>query len=135
MEYTKNFRSGFLSRVIAIAVSVLVLALGMLFDEINQFLAGGILIAGAVTIYFFTVYKIEKKIYLSFVAVSNAVWIATIGLAQLRLLGYQKVWSDRTWVNIILASVLFQISIPLGHKIANRIFVWFNGKESFDIGR
>ncbi len=135
MEYKKDIKSNLLNRTVAIVLSVLVLILGQILTEINQFIAGGTLIAGAIFIYFFTVYKIEKRNYLAFIAVSNAVWIATIGLAQLRLLGYQKVWNGRTWLNLIITSVLFQIAMPLGHKITNKIFSKFDGEKNFAIGR
>ncbi len=120
MEQIKKTKGDFLNRLIIIAASVLVLLFGMLLDEVNQFVTGGLLIAAAICLYFLAVFKVCEKNYLSFSAVFNAIWIATIGLAQLRLLGYQKIWSDRTWLNLMLATALFQIAIPLGHIIADK---------------
>lgn len=135
MEEIKKEKSKLLNRIIVIAASILVLLFGMFFDEVNQFLAGGGVIAGAVCVYFLAVFKTNDKNYLSFSAVFNAVWIATIGLAQLRLLGYQKIWSDRTWLNLMLASVLFQIAIPLGHAAADKLSGRFYRGQALQVGR
>lgn len=135
MEKVKNKNCGLINRIVVIIASVLVLLFGMFFDEVNQFLAGGIIVAGAVGIYFLAVFKTSEKNYLSFSAVFNAVWLATIGLSQLRLLGYQKIWNDRTWLNLILAAVIFQISIPLGHLVADKITDKINFKKCFQEGK
>lgn len=135
MEEIKKKKCGLLNRIIVIAASVLVLLFGMFFDKVNQFLAGGVIVAGAVGIYFLAVFKTSEKNYLSFSAVFNAVWLATIGLAQLRLLGYQKIWNDRTWLNLILAAVIFQISIPLGHLVADKVTNKINFKKCFEEGK
>ena len=135
MEQIKKINCNFLSRTIVIATSVALLLFGMLFDEVNQFLAGGVLVVGAIGVYFLAVFKTCDKNYLSFSAVFNAVWIATIGLSQLRLLGYQKIWNDRTWLNLILATVMFQIAIPIGHFIADKFSDKIYSRKSIGKGK
>ncbi|MBQ7288597.1 MAG: oligosaccharide repeat unit polymerase [Clostridia bacterium] len=135
MEKIAKNKGILINRIIAVVASVLLLTFGMIMAEINQFVTGTVLVVGAVLLYFFMVNKISDKNYLSFSAVFNAVWIATIGLAQLRLLSYQKIWSPRTWISVILTTVFMQIAIPFGHKIGKKIFNRFYTKKSVEIGR
>ncbi len=123
------------NRILVSVISVLVLVIGMTTAWVNQFLSGAILVAGAVGVYFFTVHKTSDKNYLDFVATFSAVWIATIGLAQLRLLDYQKIWEIRTWINLILSTVCFQIGIPFGHKVGQKILDLIGSKTEIDVGR
>lgn len=116
-------------------ISVLLLLIGMVLGPVNQFASGAILVGGAAFLYFFIVYKISEKNYLSFTALFTAVWIATIGLSQLRFLEYQKVWENRTWLNLILATVFFQIGIPLGHLLGNKILKLIGTRKSIKAGR
>ena len=105
------------------------------FSSSTVVLTVGVMVIGAIGIYLLAVFKTSEKNYLSFSAVFNAVWLATIGLAQLRLLGYQKIWNDRTWLNLILAAVIFQISIPLGHLLADKVTDKINFKKCFQEGK
>ncbi|MEE1047673.1 MAG: hypothetical protein U0M60_09635 [Clostridia bacterium] len=125
----------FKNRIIVVIMSVLVLVCGAFAADINQFLSGAILILGGIAVYFFIVNKLSDKNYLDFMAVFSGVWIATIGLAQLRLLDYQKIWEPRTWLNIVLATVCFQIGIPLGHYVGHKIAAFIDSKKGLKIGR
>ena len=61
MEEIKNKNCALINRIIVAMASVLVLLFGMFFDEVNQFIAGGVLVAGAVGIYFLAVLKTAEK--------------------------------------------------------------------------
>ena len=123
------------NRIVAAVSSAIILVAGALLAMVNQFVSGSLLILGAVAVYFFMVYKTADRNYLDFTAVFTAVWVATIGLAQLRLLDYQKIWEFRTWLNLVIAVVCFHIALPLGHSLASVILKKIGAKNLLNIGR
>ncbi len=104
--------------------TVLLTAVGVL-TYVNHFVAGFAGMLGAAALYFTMVLTSDNRDYLELRAVFTAVWIFTISLSQLRLLGYQELWQPMTWVCLTLAYAAFQaggiLSGPLLDMLSRKV--------------
>lgn len=60
------------------------------------------MVASAVGLYFYFAYIVDKGNVISLKALFSAFWLGTIGLANLKLLGYQRRWEVETWFVLAL---------------------------------
>lgn len=111
-------------RLEALALSIIIMVLAVVCYYWNHYCSALILLVGAVFLYFYIVKKVANRNWMDFTALFTAIWMATIGLAALRLLSYQKIWEVRTWINLILAVVVYQVGIPAGHILGGKIANW-----------
>lgn len=92
-------------------------------------ITGFFMIAAGIAGYIYFVYTgSEKRNFLKMTAVFTIAWVATIGIAQMRLNpSYQRTWQLVTWICLALAHLAFLIANDLAH----RAFPWFERKFSF----
>lgn len=118
------------------ALTTALLATGSIFCGINRFVTGFVLVLVAVALYFFIVFSVAKKNWLDVRAVFHGVWVATVGLAALRLSNYQKEWQVKTWICLALAYSMFQIGAHLGMVGGSALFDRFKDSgRKLKIGR
>lgn len=96
------------------ALGFLALMSGMLLSPVNHYLTALLLVTVAIALYFAIVFLVAERNWLDIRAVFAGVWIATIGLASLRLTDYQKQWESLTWIIVAIAYAAFQIGAGLG---------------------
>ena len=78
-------------------------------------------ILSAAGLYFFEVYFVDDGNVLSIKALFSALWTATVGLANAKLLNYQKEWATETWLVLGFTYVAFHIGALLGRRWSDRI--------------
>ena len=106
-------------------------------------LVSSLFLIGAAGLYFFIVYCVDDGNVLSVKALFTAMWLATIGLANAKLLDYQKEWSVETWLILGGAYVAFHAGALIGGQWSDRLLEPFQkhtriGKRihiSFDSNR
>lgn len=106
-------------------------------------LVSSLFLIGAAGLYFFIVYCVDDGNVLSVKALFTAMWLATIGLANAKLLDYQKEWSVETWLILGGAYVAFHAGALIGGQWSDRLMEPFQkhtriGKRiqiSFDSSR
>ncbi len=103
----------------------LMLLASIWFNPMNHYLNSLALVVGAVVIYFGIVFLAAQRNWLDIRAVFSGTWIATIGLATLRLTDYQEPWQTETWVLVALTYGFFQlganVGIILGRKYSSQV--------------
>ncbi len=104
----------FLFRHFYVPVGFLCFALTMVINPQNPQLSGLFLILCALALYFCIVLFTAQRNWLDVRAVFTAVWMGTIGLAALRLTGYQEQWQSLTWIYMGLAFAALQVGASLG---------------------
>lgn len=117
MEKTKDFfgKPKIKKTIIDYGLLTIVYLVGYKFSIYNNFLAFLILIVASVSYYFYFSLTPERS-FLKFKAVFSGVWLCTIGLAQLRFLEYQVVWTSFTWINLCVSHLSFLLANDLSHK-------------------
>lgn len=129
---TKNF----LFRYAYILLGFLCFALEVLINPLQPLLSGAFMILAAAVLYFWVVFLVADKNWLDIRAVFTASWMGTIGLAALRLTGYQEQWQSLTWIYTGLAYVMLQVGVSFGIYYGKK---WHprmrKGFERFHIGR
>ena len=105
--HLKNLVKLFLPSVIG----TLVLLLAPVLFPTQDFLRGGLLIVTGCALYFVTVYWNTDKNWMDLRALFSAIWIATIGLTQFRLLNYQEIWQQKTWLCVALSYLALEIGM------------------------
>ncbi len=125
-----------LSKPFIFAILFLVALMGVAAGLGGDFhLWGGLLLmVGAIGTYFFLVFVCEDRNFLGLRALFAPVWVFTIGLAQLRLLGYQKPWQVRTWCALILAMVVFELGLSLGKTLGMPVALWLKERRGKRVG-
>lgn len=98
-------------------------------SKTNNFVAGFTLIATAVFTYLVIVLFSSKRNWLDVRAVFSGVWLGTIGLAALRLAGYQEVWQLKTWLLLSLSYLSFHIGANAGVLTAGKVYEWLLNKS------
>lgn len=125
-----------LSRYAYILIGFLCFALEVVINPLQPFLSGVFMILFAAFLYFWIVFLVANKNWLDIRAVFTAAWMGTIGLAALRLTGYQEQWQSITWMLLGLAYITFQIGATLGIHCGKK---WYpgmcNGVGRFHIGK
>lgn len=129
---TKNF----LFRYAYILLGFLCFALEVIINPLQPLLSGAFMILAATVLYFWVVFLVADKNWLDIRAVFTASWMGTIGLAALRLTGYQEQWQSLTWIYMGLAYVMLQAGVSFGIYYGKK---WHpamcKGFERFHIGR
>lgn len=100
--------------LIYILLGFLCFILQMIINPQLPLLSGAIMVLCAAALYLFVVLLVAQKNWLDIRAVFTVSWMGTIGLAALRLTGYQEQWQSMTWLILGLAYVVFQIGAGLG---------------------
>lgn len=95
-------------------VSFLLMLGSVWMNPAHHLIWGGLLFLCGVGLYLFGVLVLAKKNWLDIRPVFTGVWFATIGLASLRLTGYQEEWQAKTWVLLAVAVAVFQLSSAFG---------------------
>ena len=130
-----SFKKAFL-RYAYIPIGFLCFALEVVINPLQPFFSGAFLVFFAALLYFWVVFLVANKNWLDIRAVFTATWMGTIGLAALRLTGYQEQWQSMTWILLGLAYIMFQIGASLGIYCGKK---WYSGLcksiERFHIGR
>lgn len=123
-------------RHIYVLLGFLCFALEIVLNPQNPLLSGFFMIFFAAVLYFWIVLLVAEKNWLDIRAVFTIAWMGTIGLAALRLTGYQEQWQSMTWVNMGLAYAVFQVGADLGLHYGKK---WHDalvkGFEKLHIGR
>ena len=122
-------------RIIALITGIAFFVVGFSLSSVNQLISGGILVIGAFFEFFYITYKIAERNFLDLNALFSAIWLGTVGLSQLRLLNYQKIWETRTMINIVLAFIIVQISLPVGALLGDYIANRFKDKKELKLGK
>ena len=86
---------------------------------------------GAAGLYFFIVYCVDDGNVLSVKALFTAMWLATIGLANAKLLDYQKEWAVETWLVLGGAYVAFHVGALIGGRWSDRLLEPLQRHTSF----
>ena len=108
--------------ILHIIIGTIVIMMGAVIGPINHYLLGLFLVLGAIFLYFYIVLFVAEKNWLDIRALFSGVWIATIGLASLRLLDYQEPWETATWMYNALAYFAFQFGAMLGKPLWNVLY-------------
>ena len=95
----------------------------------NHYLNALLLILGAVGLYFFVVITVADGNWLDIRGIFTAVWLGTLGLAALRLSGYQEPWQNMTWILCAVGYLMFQIGSNLGIFIGNKYIKRENARK------
>ena len=95
-------------------------ALQLVLNPRNPLLSGAVMVLCALVLYFYIVLAVANKNWLDIRAVFTATWMGTIGLAAMRLTGYQEQWQSATWLIMGLAYVVFQIGATWGIHCAKK---------------
>jgi hypothetical protein len=111
----KNFSKP-LTDIINIFVGLLAFAISIAVYPTNHYVSAIILVLCGIGIYFSTVLLSPSKDWMDLNSVFSLVWLSTIGLACLRLAGYQEPWEGKTWACLALAYGIFHVGIILGNK-------------------
>lgn len=101
-------------RHVYVLLGFLCFALEIVLNPQNPLLSGFFMILVTAALYFWVVLLVADRNWLDIRAIFTATWMGTIGLAALRLTGYQEQWQSMTWVNMGLAYVMFQVGSDLG---------------------
>lgn len=104
----------FLIRYSYVPVGFLCFILAMVVNPTRPMTSGLIAVLCAIALYFYVVFFTAERNWLDIRAMFTAVWMGTIGLAALRLTGYQEQWQSLTWICMGLAYVAFEIGACFG---------------------
>lgn len=88
----------------------------------HHLLSGVFLVLVAVALYFVMVLVAAERNWLDIRAVFTGVWLATLGLAALRLTDYQEQWMTKTWILLGIAYLVFQVGAALGIRCGGKIY-------------
>lgn len=102
-------------------IGFIVLAIGGVLSDFNNFLSGVLIMLLAIGMYFYIVFGIAEKNWLDLRAVFSGIWLGTIGLAALRLTGYQEEWQTKTWVLLGVTYLVFHIASLLAEIFGDGI--------------
>ena len=120
---TKTFFQNEIPKSIIITLlGVVAILCGLFTNSENRFFIGAILILVAFVLYFVSVYLIAERNWLDVRAVFTGVWLATLGLAALRLNDYQEQWERKTWILLAVAYLVYQIGATIGVMNGDRLF-------------
>lgn len=97
-----------------ILVGTLLILSSILLNPWNHYINALVLLLGALGLYFYTVIAVANKNWLDIRAVFGGVWLGTLGLATLRLTGYQEPWQNMTWILCAVGYLAFQLGTNLG---------------------
>lgn len=111
------------------------IATGIFLAPINCFLQAVLLMLCAFILYFYISIFVAEKNWWDIRAVFSATWIFTIGLASLRLLGYQRLWETATWIIMAVAYVMFYIGATVSGLWAERVLKYMENKKPVCIGK
>jgi len=117
-------------------IGSVILLSNILVNPINHYVSGLILLFGAIVLYFLMAITMCEKNWLDIRAVFAGGWLATIGLAALRLADYQEAWQNRTWICLALIYLVFELGSNLGLYLCNKWMHPIKEKiNKFNIGR
>lgn len=138
-----------LNEFVSIAYGALLFLLGMLQGGSFKahLMVSGLFLVSAAALYFFVVYRVDEGNVLSIKALFSAFWLATIGMANARLLDYQKEWAAETWLVLGFTYIAFHVGTLLGscwgdrllrpfenrHALGKRLRIRFDGSRLFGI--
>lgn len=111
------------------------LSLCSVINPFNHYISAVILVFAAIGLYIYGVLAIAKKNWLDIRAVFSFVWLLTIGLASLRLTGYQEEWQSKTWFMLALAHLVFPMGITFGERAGQHLLQWSHKHKDFRGGR
>ncbi len=103
-------------------------AVEIILNPWNPLISGCVMIFCAIAFYFYIVCVIADYNWLDVRAVFSAFWMGTVGLAALRLTGYQEEWQPMTWVLLGLAFVVFQIGAGVGDFFGKKTYLSLQAK-------
>ena len=118
-----------LSDILYIFIGGLLLCSGAIIASFNHYIAGLLLIVGAIGLYFYIVYVVAERDWLDLRAVFTGMWLLTIGLAALRLMDYQEPWQAKTWVCYAIAYVACTVGGTYGSALGPRLYNWLNSRK------
>lgn len=81
----------------AMALGTLALVISAFLGPVNHYAVAALLLICAVAAYLYIAIVQTDKNWFDIRAMFSAIWLATLGLAALRLSGYQVEWEKKTW--------------------------------------
>lgn len=110
-------------------IGALLLCGGAIIAPMNHYVAGLLLILGAIGLYFYIVYVVAERDWLDIRAVFSGMWFLTVGLAALRLADYQEPWQTKTWICHAIAYVAFAIGGTYGRALGEKVYDWIHSQK------
>ena len=101
--------------ILILMMSSIIFGIFAFIVDMNNYVGSAFLILEAFIVYFVLAKRNDN--FMSFSALFSGIWLGTIGLANLRLLEYQKDWGSETWVYLILSFFVFNLMILIGNRI------------------
>lgn len=109
---------------------------GIFLNSMNHFWGGCLFAASGIGLYFFAVFFIADRNWLDLRAVFVGVWFVTVGMASMRMTGYQEEWQKETWVLFALSLIVFLIGASFGIEKGHRWYSkWRDKAASLGVGR
>ena len=98
----------------AMVLGTLALIVSAFLCPVNHFAVAALLMICAVAAYLYIVLVQTDRNWFDIRAIFSAIWLATLGLAALRLSGYQVEWEKKTWVCQAIAYATFHLGVSVG---------------------
>ena len=104
--------------ILLYSISTMLLLIIPLVNNISFTLGSLILFFDALIVYFYI--SLNKKNFYSLNSIFSAIWLGTISLSNLKILSYQRIWSNETWLYLALGFLIFNIFIEIGNTKKNK---------------
>lgn len=105
-----------LTNILNILVGLLAFAISIAVYPANYYVSALVLVLSGIGIYIGTVLLSPSRDWMNLNSIFSLTWLSTVGLACLRLAGYQKPWEGKTWACLALTYGIFHIGVILGNK-------------------
>ena len=115
-------RKEILKHLPSLLIGTIALLLCAVVSPINHYACALMLVLCAVFLYFYTAILPAKRNWWDIRAMFSAVWLATIGLACLRLTEYQRPWETATWLILGASYALFYFGATLGIHLGQKAY-------------
>ena len=124
-ELLKHLPTLLIGTIALLACSVL--------NPVNHYACALMLLVCAVALYFYTAVIPAGRNWWDIRALFSAIWLATIGLASLRLTEYQRPWETATWLILGSCYAMFYIGSTLGIHLGQKCFNRCKDKGGFSL--
>ncbi len=109
-------------------IATIILLFTPLINKLSYTIASIYLMVAAIVLFFIIAKK--KENYFSLEAIFTVIWLGTIGLANLKLLDYQRLWSIKTWLVLSFSYFVFIFFMNIGSTL--RLFKCEKFIDKFD---
>lgn len=108
----------------AMALGTLALVISAFLCPVNHYAVAALLLICAVAAYLYIAIVQTDKNWFDIRAMFSAIWLATLGLAALRLSGYQVEWEKKTWFLMAAAYMMFHLGVDVGNVYGEKCCKW-----------